>query len=149
MNGSGTKAHMVYLFKRTFRCPVAAMQSTAARCVLQKFEDIFNWTPGIRLKSLWTACNQKFIWDIFKRSHLSSKESEQQAVVQGAWFDSFICAYVRMFVCFRACMVLLCTCLSLSLPMYHKLLSVIMQWVDMHFCHSSLESCFPKAHRSS
>lgn len=56
------------------------MQLTAACFVLQKFKDIFNWTRGKTLKSLWTVQNQKFIWDIFKSGvAVSAHRGEREA----------------------------------------------------------------------
>ena len=45
-------ARLIYLSYLQMFCPCPGMQSAAAHCVPQKFEDIFNWTPGITLKSL-------------------------------------------------------------------------------------------------
>lgn len=134
-------------------CPCHAVNCSSL-CTAKVWRHFLIGTPGIRLKSLWTVWNQKFIWDIFKSSHLSSQGRVRgRQLLKYDLTGPFVCMWgcfcVSMHVC-TVC-VLLCMCLSLSVNMcflmHHKVFSINMHWVD--FLLSTLErATFPKAHYS-
>lgn len=115
-------------------CPCPGMQSAAAGCVLQKFEDIFNWTPGITLKSLWTAWNQKFIWDIFKSGvAFSAHRGEWEA---GSCSGGLIwCARLRVCVWVHVCEdVFVCPCKHVCLYVFMYACVCLCLWTCVYSC---------------
>lgn len=156
VNGSYPWARTAYLFNLPLDVLSLSCSQLQLAVYCKGLKTFLIGTPGIRLKSLWTVWNQKFIWDVFKSSHLSSQGRVRGRRLFGGggliWLVH-LWVYVRMFLCVYACMLclLLCMCLSLSVNtcflMHHKLFSINMHWVD--FLLSTLErATFPEAHYS-
>lgn len=154
VNGSYPWARTAYLFNLPLDVLSLSCSQLQLAVYCKGLKTFLIGTPGIRLKSLWTVWNQKFIWDVFKSSHLSSEGRVRGRRLFGGgliWLVH-LCVYVRMFLCVYACMLclVLCMCLSLSVNtcflMHHKLFSICIELISS--CQLWKEPRFPEAHYS-
>lgn len=109
-----TWAYTAYLFNFIFRCsvPVQAGSWLQIAVYRKSLKTFFNWTPGITLKSLWSAWNQKFIWDIFKSGEASAahRGAERSDLMVFACSCNHVCVIMLSCMCLPASMNVLYWC---------------------------------------
>lgn len=83
------------------------MQSTAARCAPQRFEDIFNWNTRNKIKVAFELCGIKNSSERYLRVAISAHRGEWEAGSCSGGFDltgPFVCMWGCFCVSMHACM---------------------------------------------